>query len=117
MAGMPHGLGVVDDWTIAAMQEFGDAIRQLRRHYGWMQRALARRSGISQSTISRLEAGLAPGMCVVWVSRLLAAMPLALVPDNPVDWRKVVERELVSRFERQGTLDAQITESELARGE
>src|SRR3954468_12628652 len=76
---MPHGLGVVDDWTIAAMREFGDAIRQVRRHHGGTQRGLARRSGISQSTISRLETGLAPGMCVVWVSRLLAAMQEDLV--------------------------------------
>ena len=113
---MPHGNGAIDDWTIAALREFGDMIRELRRSHGWTQRALARRCGVSQSTISRLEAGLAPGMGVVWVARLLAAMQKDLGNDH-VDWRLVLERELVRRFAAGGTLDAQMAASAVAHSE
>src|SRR5262249_3265138 len=42
------------------MLEFGDRIRTFRLSHGWSQRQLARRVGLSQSGISRLERGLTP---------------------------------------------------------
>ena len=39
------------------MEVNGVRLRQLRREHAWSQRALARQSGVSQDTITRLETG------------------------------------------------------------
>jgi transcriptional regulator with XRE-family HTH domain len=43
------------------LDAIGIAINEGRRRLGISQRALAARSGLSQSTISRLESGRSPG--------------------------------------------------------
>jgi DNA-binding transcriptional regulator YiaG len=52
----------------------GDAIRIARRWRGLSQRTLSAHSGVSQSTISKLERGLAPGTS----ARRLAPLILVL---------------------------------------
>jgi transcriptional regulator with XRE-family HTH domain len=71
---MSHTLGGLDPGTIAALEELGAGIRYLRQQQLLTQRVLAERCGLSQSTISRLENGLAPGVRVAWLARLFAAL-------------------------------------------
>ena len=65
----------------------GRAIRRARRSWGVSQRVLSAWSGVPQSTISKLERGLAPGT----TARRLGALILALdgvafgPPPEPTD--------------------------------
>jgi predicted transcriptional regulator len=43
--------------TLAELSHLGDAIRERRAELGWTQAELARRTGIPQADISRLENG------------------------------------------------------------
>lgn len=47
---------------------------EIRRLKGWSQNELARQSGVSQSTISRLEAGDAPGISLAIIEKLSRAL-------------------------------------------
>lgn len=87
---MAHDIGRIDPETAEALRVLGGVLRELRASRGLSQRALAGRCGLSQSTISRLECGLAPGVRVAWVARLLAGLDTAVrrVPDD----RSPVER-------------------------
>jgi transcriptional regulator with XRE-family HTH domain len=49
-----------NDGELAALEQIGLAIRRVRLSLGWTQRMLGDRCGLSQSSISRIEAGLAP---------------------------------------------------------
>ena len=62
----------------------GMVLRELRGERGLSQRALADRCGLSQSTISRLEAGKADGVRIAWVARLLAGLDnrVRIAPDD-----------------------------------
>jgi transcriptional regulator with XRE-family HTH domain len=71
---MSHTLGGLDPGTTAALEELGAGIRYLRHQQLLTQRVLAERCGLSQSTISRLERGLAPGLRVAWLARLFAGL-------------------------------------------
>ena len=53
---------------------FGVAVRALRRRRGWTQERLGERSGLSQSTISDIEAGRAFASTVDTLARLVAAL-------------------------------------------
>jgi transcriptional regulator with XRE-family HTH domain len=64
----------IDALTQAALEALGEVLRELRAERGLSQSALAARSGLSQSTISRLEGGKAPGFKVVALARLLAGL-------------------------------------------
>jgi transcriptional regulator with XRE-family HTH domain len=77
-----HDIGRIDEETREALQVLGGVLRQLRGERGLSQRALAARCGLSQSTISRLECGLAEGVRVAWIARLLAGLDtrVRLVP-------------------------------------
>jgi transcriptional regulator with XRE-family HTH domain len=63
----------------ADMVEFGNSVRAFRLSRGWSQRQLARRVGLSQSGISRLEHGLTPGISfgrVVGLINLMYGKPI-----------------------------------------
>ena len=55
--------------------ELGAAIREGRRQHGLTQMRLEALSGVDQTSISRLERGLAPGMKVSRLARILAVLP------------------------------------------
>lgn len=81
---MSHTLGRIDPATREALRILGAVLRQLRLERGLSQRALASRCGLSQSTISRLECGLADGVRVAWIARLLAGLDsnVRVLPDD-----------------------------------
>ena len=95
---MARDVGRIDPETREALQELGHVLRELRGSRGLSQRALAWRCGLSQSTISRLECGLAEGVRVAWVARLLAGLDakLHLIPDD----RSSVDRSHAFRLLR-----------------
>jgi HTH-type transcriptional regulator/antitoxin HipB len=62
-----------------ALVQIGAAIRAARRQIPWSQHMLARRSGLSQSTISRLEAGKAPTVRIARLARILIALDATLL--------------------------------------
>jgi DNA-binding Xre family transcriptional regulator len=62
-----------------ALAQIGGAIRVARLRIPWSQHALARRCGISQSTISRLEAGKAPTVRVARLAWILIVLRARLV--------------------------------------
>jgi transcriptional regulator with XRE-family HTH domain len=56
-----------------ALREIGREVRQLRTEWGRSQRAVERVTGIDQTTISRLENGLAPTLRLERLARIRAA--------------------------------------------
>lgn len=75
------------------------------------QRALAGRCGLSQSTISRLENGLAPGVRVAWVARLLAGLDLDVPAPGHEPWNGWTTPGwvlLMDRFSQRGRLAARL---------
>jgi transcriptional regulator with XRE-family HTH domain len=81
---MAHSIGGIDEPTRDALRVLGHVLRTLRAERGLSQRALATRCGLSQPTISRLERGLAEGVRVAWIARLLAGLDTR-VKFLPVD--------------------------------
>ena len=79
-----------DAATREALEMLGGVLRQLRGGRGLSQRGLAARSGLSQSTISRLECGLAEGARAACIARLLAGLDSRVrsLPDD----RPMLER-------------------------
>jgi transcriptional regulator with XRE-family HTH domain len=59
----------------------GRSIRFLRRRRGWWQRDLASRCGVSQQTISRVEADRLDGVDVLLLRRIVSALDGHLVMD------------------------------------
>lgn len=55
--------------------DLGAAIREGRRQHGLTQMQLEALSGVDQTSISRLERGLAPGMKTSRLARILAVLP------------------------------------------
>jgi transcriptional regulator with XRE-family HTH domain len=101
---MSHGLGWIDLDTREALQLLGTVLRELRQERRLSQRALAGRCGLSQSTISRLECGLADGVRVAWIARLLAGLDaeVRIQPDDrPVAKRCHGFRRLRNAFSAQ----------------
>jgi transcriptional regulator with XRE-family HTH domain len=88
--GVAHSIGRLDPETREALQVLGQVLRLLRAERGLSQRALAGRCGLSQPTISRLECGLAEGVRVAWIARLLVGldMTVRVLPDE----RSEIER-------------------------
>jgi len=73
---MAYRLEDQDPPTREALAALGSAMLEIRRARGLTQRQLSARSGLAQSTISRLETGKAPWLSAVWIARLLAALDL-----------------------------------------
>ena len=73
---MAYRLEDQDPPTREALVALGSAMFEIRRARGLTQRKLSSRSGLAQSTISRLETGKAPWLSAVWIARLLAALDL-----------------------------------------
>ena len=74
---------------------FGDCVRRARRMAGCSQQRLADVSGISQSVISRLERGKAPGVSlerlIVLCDTLGRYMPLGFCPhEHECSWPRIM---------------------------
>ncbi|MBA3877716.1 MAG: hypothetical protein C0498_12470 [Anaerolinea sp.] len=90
-----------DAATREALVALGSVFYELRKSRGLTQRALARRSGLSQPSISRLETGKAPWLSTIWIARLLAGLDLmpgqlgfrpAPTPSPTPGWRLLMDR-------------------------
>jgi transcriptional regulator with XRE-family HTH domain len=88
-------------------QRFGSAIRAVRVRRGWTQQELARRSGVSRSTISRVERGHPGTFSLDTIRRVAAALDVRvdLVPrwragdlDRLLNARHSHLHELVARW-------------------
>ena len=75
----PLNLAGVDD------QRVGRVVRALRRRRGWRQVDLARKAGLSQAVISRLELGSASRLTVASLRRIAASLGAEIVLN--VRWR------------------------------
>jgi transcriptional regulator with XRE-family HTH domain len=65
----------VDPWAREALKRVGRGIAAARHAHGLSQLQLERLSGVDQTTISRLEHGLAPGIRLERLARIAAALP------------------------------------------
>lgn len=105
MAGMGYVVDRLDPLSEAALREFGNVLRTLRGQRGLSQRALAARCGLSQSTISRLETGIARGVRIRVLARMLAGLERGLEHDRDVPWIAAAAPGwalLIETFGRQG---------------
>ena len=64
------------------MDSIVESVRQERVHARVSQRRLARLTGVSQSTISRFESGMAAGMRIDRLAAILAALGLEVRPGD-----------------------------------
>ena len=71
---MPWQIEDLDPETRAGLLLLGEAFARLRSSRGISQRGLANMVGISQSSISRFEAGIAPGMRARRMARMLCVL-------------------------------------------
>ncbi len=65
----------VDPSARDALKRIGRGIAAARRAHGLSQLQLEQLSGVDQTTISRLEHGLAPGIRLERLARIAAALP------------------------------------------
>jgi HTH-type transcriptional regulator / antitoxin HipB len=64
----------VSDWEFAGLQALGRQLRRARYARGWTQRELGRRSGVHQTTISRLENGRLASLHLLRLAALILAL-------------------------------------------
>jgi len=86
MTGMGYVVERLDPLSEEALRAFGNVLRTLRAERGLSQRALAARSGLSQSTICRLETGIARGVRIRVLARMLAGLERGLEHDLDTPW-------------------------------
>jgi transcriptional regulator with XRE-family HTH domain len=63
----------------------GAAFRAVRRRHGWRQQDVARRAGVSQPTVSRIERGLAWSMALRELRAVASALEIRL--ELAASWR------------------------------
>jgi DNA-binding XRE family transcriptional regulator len=88
---MPFSVPGPDPRIAPSLRALGEAVRQARRDRGLSQAALAELGGVSQSSISRLERGIAPQAPmhrIVTLGLVLGrALPLGSCPhDHECRW-------------------------------
>lgn len=67
-----------------AMAKLGRAVLRLRLYWGWSQQTLEARSGVDQTTISRLERGTQRGLSIRRLAAILDALRVGeVVFDRP----------------------------------
>jgi len=71
---MPYTTDPRDEAARAPLRWIGAGVTRARRERQLSQRGLAARSGVDQGTISRLERGLAPGMRLESLARILLVL-------------------------------------------
>jgi transcriptional regulator with XRE-family HTH domain len=59
---------------LRVLQDIGRMIHDVRINLGWSQRELARRSGVSQARISRIERGTVPDLRMGVIDRLFVTL-------------------------------------------
>ena len=72
---------------IAAVERAGFMVRDLRTAFGWSQRTLAARAGVSQSWLCAFERGRYPDVPIGTVEKVLAAMGARLLIDVSVPFQ------------------------------
>lgn len=68
-------------------EKLGRAVLRLRVYWGWSQAELERRSGVDQTTISRLETGRQCGLSLRRLAAILRALRVGevdLMPPQPI---------------------------------
>lgn len=85
------------------MTTIGGLVRYVRVRLGWSQRTLQAYSGVHQSSISRFERGLAPGLRLEAVACMVAALR-AQVPirHRLLVWLEARDRATVATHPRPG---------------
>jgi transcriptional regulator with XRE-family HTH domain len=82
---MPYTTELRDESARRALTWIGDAVKRARHARGLSQHALARQCGVDQGTISRLERGLAPGMRIESLARILRVVfAIDMRTDGPI---------------------------------
>jgi transcriptional regulator with XRE-family HTH domain len=59
---------------MTGLRELGTVLKRARRENSWSQRGLERRSGVDQTTISRLENGRLTHFSLTRLARLIEAL-------------------------------------------
>jgi transcriptional regulator with XRE-family HTH domain len=72
--GRPYRRRVERDSRPTAMEKIGRGVLRLRLYLGWSQATLEAKSGVDQTTISRLERGLQTGLSIRRLAAVLDAL-------------------------------------------
>lgn len=79
---MPYLFRRPNPRTVEALERIGAAVRHARRAQYLSQRVLGGLAGVDQGSISRIENGLAPGMRLEYLARIVAVLgPLSVGPS------------------------------------
>jgi len=107
----------LEDWTRVALEQLGSFVRERRHARRLSQVRLSERCGLSQSAISRLENGIAPGLRLAWFARVLVALQDEIGPAGTWSrqWTEESRQQLMADFGPNGWLHRQIMRSDIAR--
>jgi DNA-binding Xre family transcriptional regulator len=88
--GMPYPATTAAGWTA-----IGRTVRMARAELGWTQAKLAARTGVHQSTISRLETGVLTGLRWARFAAIIGALGDAWPPPGPPRQPRLVFGNLI----------------------